>query len=141
MSNSVTTQNQSTVFASWHQCAHPSNTRFLSSLYPPSETTAQFELVQPFLHANVTFFLHVTLCCPIDLPPPKKLPLNLGGAGPHLTHGSLDSPDPPFQTVSGSSQLFSTTLVCYRRTEQRQNSTGKKGHSRYRVTRSKSYFM
>jgi len=39
-------------------------------------------------------------------PFPKKLPLPIGGAGPHLIHGSLGPPKSSTQTPSRSVQLF-----------------------------------
>jgi len=57
-----------------------------------------------------TISTQLTAECPYTLqwhtPPSSKLPLPIGGSGPHLTHGSLGPPESSTQMASRSVQPF-----------------------------------
>jgi len=122
----------SIVFARWCQCAlpygHPNPNPWrhlantietvhngatwqirlnLCSLQPNFTAQMANQSVQPFLHSSWQK-------APIvynGQPFPPKLPLIMGGSGPHLIHDSLGKSKPTIQTASRSVQLFLHTSL------------------------------
>jgi len=94
--------NRSTVFARWHLCPRPSNTRFFGPtvLIIPSGSSIDSAVFARSM-AHSVHMLHRAVHAYLP-----KIVLYREEAGPHLTHGSFEPPNPPSQTAPRSIQPF-----------------------------------
>jgi len=95
----------SIVFASWSQCAPPSNTCFFGPT-PESTSKTTARSVSQFLHSSrQTVPISLLYNGPL-LPPPLKTAYLRGDLDLHLIHGSLGPPESTTQTACRSVQPF-----------------------------------